>query len=97
MVPAARQQTFSISDERGRQIGTVRLVHLGRGGREFWEARSIDGCDLGAHVKRVEAEEAIQDDYEAGRPRDPNSPRDRFRPIYGHGTQPLYLGRLGGS
>jgi hypothetical protein len=40
----------------------------------------------------VGAEEAIQDDWEAGRPRDPGSPKDRYRPIYAHGDEPLYLG-----
>jgi hypothetical protein len=91
---AAQHSAFSIFDERGRQIGTVRLVHLGRGGREFWEAKALDGCDLGAHVRRVDAEWAIQDDNEAGRPRDPSSPRDRFRPILAQGTEPLYLGSV---
>ena len=77
-----------------RQIGTVRLVRIGRDGREFWEATALDGCDLGAHVKRVDAEWAIQDDNDAGRPRDPDSPRQRFRPILGRGTEPRYLGSV---
>ena len=92
MVQSQQQTMFSIFDERGRQIGTVRLVHLGRNDREFWEARALDGCDLGAHVKRVDAEWAIQDDNDAGRPRDPDAPRERFRPILAHGTEPHYLG-----
>lgn len=91
---AAKGPVFAICDEKGRQIGTVRLVHLGRNNREFWEARALDGCDLGAHVKRIDAEEAIQDDNDAGRPRDPASPRERFRPVFGRGTHPLYLGRV---
>lgn len=83
-------QPHDIYDERSRRIGTVKLVHLGRGGKEFWEARSLDGVDLGAHRTRVDAEEAIQDDWEAGRPRDPESPRERWRPIYSKGP-PVYL------
>lgn len=88
----AQRAAFSIYNDHGRQIGTVRLVHLGRGGWEFWETRALDGCNLGAHVKRVDAEWAIQDDNDAGRPRDPDAPRERYRPILGHGTQPLLLG-----
>jgi hypothetical protein len=57
-----------VTDLTGRRIGTVRLVHIGSRRHAFWEARSLDGCDLGAHTRRVDAEEAIQDDWEAGRP-----------------------------
>jgi len=96
-VAISKRETFSIGDERGRQIGTVRLVHLGRNGRQFWEARALDGCDLGAHAKRIDAEWAIQDDNDAGRPRDPDAPRERFRPILGRGTEPKYLGPVEGT
>jgi hypothetical protein len=81
-----------ITDLSGRRIGTVRAVHIGRNRRTFWEARSMDGCDLGAHPTRIGAEEAIIDDWDAGRPRDPYNPRDRWRPIYSRGDEPLYLG-----
>lgn len=85
---------YPVFDHRGRQIGTVQRVWLGRSKSEFWDARSLDGCDLGAHRDRNDAHEAIQDDWEAGRPRDPDSPRQRWRPI--HASQadksPLYLG-----
>jgi len=86
------EQPFSIHDERGRPIGTVRRVQLGRNRREFWEARALDGCDLGAHPRRVDAEWAIQDDNDAGRPRDPDSPQQRYRPLFSRGAEPLYLG-----
>ena len=81
-----------VYDQHGRTIGTVQLVHLGRAGAPFWDARALDGCDLGAHPNRADAEEAISDDWEAGRPRDPRSPAQRFRPILARGTEPLYLG-----
>jgi len=93
-VVTAQRTAFSIYNERGNLIGSVHLVHLGRGGQEFWEAHALDGCDLGAHVKRVDAEWAIQDDNDAGRPRDPDSPRERFRPILARGSEPLYLGSV---
>ena len=72
----------------------MRLVHLGRNQREFWEARSLDGCDLGAHVKRIDAEWAIQDDNDAGRPRSPSQRGERYRPIYNSNEQPIYLGTV---
>ena len=87
-----RQPRFSINDERGRQIGTVQKVFLGRQQREFWQALSLDGCDLGAHAKRIEAEEAIQDDWDAGRPRDAAAPSQRWRPVVDP-SPPVLLGR----
>jgi hypothetical protein len=89
-----RSDVFTIYDTTAaRLIGTVRLVHLGRGGREFWEARSLDGVDLGAHVSRMDAEWAIQDDWEAGRPRSSRSRgRERYRPVFDQ-EPPIYLGR----
>jgi hypothetical protein len=95
-VTRAQRETFPIYDDRGRQIGTVRLVHLGRNGRKFWEAHALDGCDLGAHAKRIDSEWAIQDHNEAGRPRDADAPRERFRPILNRCTEPKYLGPVGG-
>jgi len=82
-----------IFDLAGRRIGTVRAVSIGRNRATFWEARSLDGCDLGAHRQRVEAEEAIWDDWEAGRPRNPDNIHDRFRPVFANGRSPVYLGR----
>lgn len=88
----SRVQEFAIHDQHGRQIGSVRIVRLGRQRRQFWEARSLDGCELGAHVNRIEAEEAIQDDWDAGRPRDSSAPSHRWRPIF-DSHPPIYLGR----
>lgn len=84
------QPAQSVFDARGRVIGTVRLVHLGRNQREFWEARSLDGVDLGAHVKRVEAEWAIQDDWEAGRLRSRSQMGERWRPVYNSDEEPQH-------
>lgn len=84
-------ETFPVCDHKGKPIGSVRRVFLGRGRKTFWEARSLDGCDLGAHANRVEAEWTIQDDWEAGRPRSSRSPAQRHRPIYDR-EPPIYLG-----
>ena len=89
-----RQPPQDVCDDRGKRIGTVQLVHLGRNQREFWEARSLDGCDLGAHPRRVDAEWAIQDDNDAGRPRDRSNPRERWRPVYRSDEEPIYLGTI---
>ena len=85
-------ELFPVYDQRGRPIGTVQRVYLGRGRKLFWDALSLDGCDLGAHSDRVEAEWTIQDDWEAGRPRNARSPRQRHRPIYDR-DPPIYLGQ----
>jgi hypothetical protein len=71
----------------------VQLVHLGRNQREFWEARSLDEIDLGAHAKRIDAEWAVQDDWEAGRPRSATSRNERYRPFY-ETSPPIYLGNV---
>lgn len=89
-----RQPPQSVFDERGHVIGSVQLVFLGRHQREFWNARSLDGVDLGAHVNRVDAEEAIQDDNEAGRPRSRSQRSERWRPVYNSGEDPIFLGTV---
>ena len=89
---AAPRQEFPAYDQRGRQIGSVRITYPGRSGRPFWDARSLDGCDLGAYTNRVDAEEAIQDDWDAGRPRDSHCISLRWRPILDP-APPIHLGR----
>jgi len=86
-----QEQPQPVNDEAGRPIGYVRRVELGRSRRVFWEARALDGIDLGAHALRVEAEDAIWDDWTAGRPRSPRSVHERWRPLW-DGPDPIYLG-----
>lgn len=85
------KQVEDVRDHAGHRIGTVEQVHLGRSRSEFWHAVGLDGCDLGSHPKRIEAEEAVQDDFEAGMPRSPRSPRERWRPIVEIGTSPVLV------
>lgn len=84
-----------VFDQHGRQIGTVQRIRIASADGHYWLAVSLDGCDLGAHRDRDDAHIAIQDDWEAGRPRDPAAPRRRFRPILARlsGVQPVFLGR----
>lgn len=56
-----------VHDQHGREIGTVQRRWLGRGAGAFWHTLSLDGCDLGMHREREDAQEAVQDDWEAGR------------------------------
>jgi hypothetical protein len=83
---------FPIHDDYGRQIGWVQRAEIESVG--VWRAVSLDGCDLGAHPDRAEASWLVRDDWDAGRPRDPKSPKQRFRPIaaLAVGANPLYLG-----
>jgi hypothetical protein len=92
VVSTACGQEFPVHDQHGRQIGSVLISYPGNSGHPFWDARSLDGCDLGAHINRIEAEEAIQDDWDAGRPRDPHVTAHRWRPILDP-HPPVYLGR----
>lgn len=86
---------YDIHDDYGRVIGWVQRGQIEGVDGDVWRAVSLDGCDLGAHADRGEASWLVRDDWDAGRPRDPESPRRRFRPIQAlaAGTQPLYLGR----
>lgn len=89
-----RQPELAITNATGKVIGHIRQVHLGKHKRVFWDARALDGCDLGAHVSRVETEWAIRDDNDAGRPRSPSQPAERYRPVYNSAEKPTYLGTL---
>jgi hypothetical protein len=86
---------YDIHDDYGRVIGWVQRVTIEGVEGEVWRGLSLDGCDLGAHADRGEASWLIRDDWDAGRPRDPEHPRQRFRPIRAQqiGATPLYLGR----
>jgi hypothetical protein len=86
---------YDVHDDYGRVIGWVQRGTIEGVEGEVWRALSLDGCDLGAHADRGEASWLIRDDWDAGRPRDPDEPRQRFRPIHARrvGATPLYLGR----
>jgi hypothetical protein len=90
-----REPLNPVYDDFGRQIGTVQRVELGRSKSTFWQARSLDGADLGSHADRDEAHAAIRLDWALGRPRNPKS-GERYRPVHAGldaGVQPVYLGR----
>lgn len=89
-----REPKHPVHDDYGREIGTVQQVRIGRSGA-FWEARSLDGADLGAHRDRDDAHAAIRLDWSLGRPRNPKSGQ-RYRPVHAGldaGIPPVYLGR----
>lgn len=90
-----KEPLHPVHDDYGRQIGTVERVWLGRSKAQFWQARALDGADLGSYPDRDDAHGAIRLDWELGRPRNPKTGA-RYRPVHAGldaGIQPVYLGR----
>jgi hypothetical protein len=90
-----KEPLYPVFDDFGRQIGTVQKVYLGRGHSTFWEARPLDGADLGCYVDRDHAQDVIRVDWMLGRPRNPRTGA-KYRPVHAGldaGIQPIYLGR----
>jgi hypothetical protein len=67
MVPG---QPENVSDGTGRRIGSVIEVAAAEGRRRHWLALALDGMDLGAHARRIDAEGAVFDDWVDGCPRE---------------------------
>ena len=67
--PRPRHPHWIVTDDTGASLGTVALTRLGRQGREFYDARAADGCDLGAHPRREDAVAEVVADAAAGRDR----------------------------
>jgi hypothetical protein len=78
----ARHPHWVVVNDAGVDIGTVALTRLGRQGREFYDARASDGCDLGAHRLQADAVAEVIADAAAGCPRSPRNRRERYRPLY---------------
>ena len=62
-------QPENVSNGTGRLIGYVIEVAAGGGRRRHWRAVGLDGFELGAHARRVDAEGAVFDDWVDGCPR----------------------------
>jgi hypothetical protein len=80
--------TWELRDDDGALVGTLARRLLGKGHRPFYAAKALDGCDLGSHEDWDRAVAAVADDAEAGRPRSPRNPTERYRPLY-DGPKPL--------
>ena len=63
-------QPENVSNGTGRLIGSVVEVGASEGRRRHWRAIALDGMDLGAHARRVDAEGAVFDDWVDGCPRE---------------------------
>ena len=63
-------QPENVSNGTGRLIGSVVEVEAGAHRRRHWRAFALDGHDLGAHARRVDAEGAVFDDWVDGCPRE---------------------------
>ncbi|GHF12416.1 hypothetical protein GCM10011600_11480 [Pseudolysinimonas yzui] len=89
------EPTHPVHDDYGREIGAVQAVALGRHKATFWQARALDGADLGSHADRNDAHAAIRLDWSLGRPRNPKTGQ-RYRPVHAGldaGIAPVYLGQ----
>lgn len=89
-----KEAEYPVFDDHGRQIGTVQRAWLGRSKSEFWQARALDGADLGSFADRDDAHGAVRMDWSLVRPRNPKSGQ-RYRPVRSGidaGIQPIYLG-----
>lgn len=63
-------QPEDVSDGTGQLIGfVVDVAPTGARGRH-WRALALDGAELGAHARRVDAEGAVFDDWVDGCPRE---------------------------
>ncbi len=60
----------NVSNGTGRLIGAVIEVGATDGRRGHWRAIALDGTDLGAHARRIDAEGAVFDDWVDGCPRE---------------------------
>jgi hypothetical protein len=67
-VPGQRE---NVSNGTGELIGYVVEVGADDGRRRHWRACALDGFELGAHARRVDAEGAVFDDWVDGCPREP--------------------------
>jgi hypothetical protein len=63
-------QPENVSDGTGRLIGSVIEVGASAGLRRHWRAVALDGVELGAHARRIDAEGAVFDDWVDGCPRE---------------------------
>jgi len=63
-------QPENVSNGTGRLIGSVLEVGATDGRRGHWRAFALDGADLGAHARRIDAEGAVFDDWVDGCPRE---------------------------
>jgi hypothetical protein len=66
-VPGQRE---NVSDGTGSVIGSVTEIAATEGRRRHWLAMALDGTELGAHARRIDAEGAVFDDWVDGCPRE---------------------------
>ncbi len=69
-------QPENVSNGTGQLIGYVVEVDPRDGRRRHWRAAALDGFELGAHARRVDAEGAVFDDWVDGCPRTRDSIRE---------------------
>lgn len=63
-------QPENVSNGTAQLIGYVVEAAAGGGRDRHWRAVALDGHELGAHARRVDAEGAVFDDWVDGCPRE---------------------------
>jgi hypothetical protein len=82
---------WDVVDETGLLLGQISQARAARHGRAFYAAIGPDGCDLGRHPTIDLAVAAVIKDAEAGWPRSPRNPKERYRELYDAPAEPVYL------
>ena len=86
---------WDVVSETGEILGRVTQTRGGRHGRAFYAAVGPDGCDLGRHPTLELATHAVVADAEAGWPRSPRNPKERYRDLYDGPGEPIYPASVG--
>jgi hypothetical protein len=73
---------WDVVSENDGLLGRISPTRGGRHGRTFYAAAGPDGCNLGRHPTVELATMAVVADAEAGWPRSPRNPKERYRELY---------------
>jgi hypothetical protein len=81
---------WDVVDDNDELLGRISQSRAGRQGRAFYAAVGPDGCDLGRHPTVELAVAAVVADAEAGWPRSPRNPNERYRELYDGPAGPVH-------
>ena len=81
---------WDVVGDAGMLLGRIAQTRGSRQKRTFFAALGPDGCDLGRFAKIDPAIGAVVADAEAGWPRSPRNPVEKYREIYDGPALPLY-------
>jgi hypothetical protein len=81
---------WDVVDEVGVLLGQISQARAARHGRAFFAALGPDWCDLGRHPSIDLAVAAVVSDADAGWPRSPRNPKERYRELYDAPAEPIF-------